>query len=90
MKLFACTLLICCRFITGESEEIKGTSSKAIAHGRPDVAAIISGAARERRGSLAVVVCGPASLADDARAAFVSELKQGQGNMELFMEAFNW
>ena len=78
------------RFVTGGSEEIKGTSSKAIAHGRPNVPAIIHEAAIRRRGSLAVVVCGPASLADDARAAFVSELKSGQGKMELFIEAFHW
>ena len=57
---------------------------------RPDVPAIICEAARGRRGSLAVVICGPASLADDAQAGFVSELKRGKSNMELFIEACNW
>lgn len=42
--------------------------------------------ATERTDSPAVVLCGPAPMADDARAAFVVELKYGQGRMELFME----
>lgn len=29
-------------------------------------------------------------MTDDARAAFVAELKLGQGRIELFMEQFAW
>ena len=84
-----CILLIRLRYVTGVAEELKGDSSKAMTRRRPDVPASIHEATRGRRGSLAVVVCGPASMADDARAAFVSELKAGRTNMELFIEAFN-
>lgn len=78
------------RFVTGAVRDIKGVACKDVTHGRPNVAAVIHEAAIERRASLAVVVCGPASLADDARAAFVAELRDRQDDMELFMEAFNW
>ena len=88
--MIVCVLLIHLRYVTGSTEELKGDSSKAMTRRRPDVPASIREATRGWRGSLAVVVCGPASMADDARAAFVSELKAGQANMELFMEAFNW
>ncbi|KAL9045839.1 MAG: hypothetical protein Q9214_001187 [Letrouitia sp. 1 TL-2023] len=77
-------------YVTGAVRDIKGVSCKEVAHGRPNVAAVIHEAAMERRASLAVVVCGPASLADDARAAFVAELRDRQDDMDLFMEAFNW
>ena len=90
MNIVPRTLLIHHRYVTGAAEELKGDSSKAMTRRRPDVPASIREAARGRRGSLAVVICGPASMADDARAAFVSELKAGQGDMELFMEAFHW
>ena len=76
--------------MTGEVSKSKAQSSNAVTHGRSNVAAAIHEVVVERSGSLAVIACGPAPLADDARAAFVAELKDRQRDMELFMEAFNW
>ena len=52
--------------------------------------AVMDQAVMDTSGSLAVIVCGPPSLADDARVAFVSQLKEGKRDMELFVEGFNW
>lgn len=76
--------------MTGEVSNSKAQSSNAVTHGRPNIAAAIHEAVVERSASLAVIACGPAPLADDARAAFVAELRDGQHDMELFVEAFNW
>ena len=77
------------RFLTGGVRQLK-SPCKSVEYDRPNVEHAIQTAATDRAGSLAVVVCGPASLADDARAAFVAALRSGQGNMELFMEQFGW
>lgn len=41
-------------------------------------------------GSLAVLVCGPAQLADDARRAAVQVVKGGFDRLEYFEEQFGW
>ena len=41
-------------------------------------------------GSLAVLVCGPARLADDARRAAVQVVKNGFDQLEYFEEQFGW
>ncbi|KAL2110417.1 hypothetical protein VUR80DRAFT_1177 [Thermomyces stellatus] len=59
--------------------------------GRPDVSAEIKCAAQgAMNGSLAVVACGPAVMADDARRAVVEILGEGYHRVEYFQEAFNW
>ena len=40
-------------------------------------------------GKLGVVACGPARMADDARAAEVKMLGKGHGDLEFFPESFN-
>lgn len=57
---------------------------------RPDVAAAVSKASGSARGRLAVLVCGPARMADDVRAAVVEELKDGGGHVQLFHQGFAW
>lgn len=41
-------------------------------------------------GSLAVLACGPAQLADDARRAAVQAIKNGFDRLEYFEEQFGW
>ena len=58
---------------------------------RPDVCAEIECAARTTGGgSLAVVACGPARMADDARRTVVDMLGRSHVNIEYFEESFNW
>lgn len=64
---------------------------RLLAH-RPDVRAEIEVAARTTGGggSLAVVACGPARMADDARRTVVDMLGRSHVNIEYFEESFNW
>jgi predicted ferric reductase len=62
-------------------------------YGRPDIAAAISKAATraETTGTkVAVLVCGPPAMADEARSAVHRALKRGWYNVEYFEEAFGW
>lgn len=66
--------------------------------GRPDVCEEVANAVHRlgRGGSLAVVACGPARMADDARKAVVDTLGAGTSHrssncaVDYFEEAFNW
>lgn len=59
--------------------------------GRPDITADIQCSARNALGSsVAVVACGPAKMADEARRAVVGVLGEGYHRVEYFQEAFNW
>lgn len=88
-------------YVTGEgasaAEEGKAGWVAALAAGgvrrrRPDIPLLMRAAAEQAGGALAVVVCGPASLTDDARAAFCDEMGRigKRRDMELFVESFNW
>lgn len=64
-----------------------------IQDGRPDVTALILDAAEEAVTAsvrLAVLVCGPAVIADEARAAVVAAMKRGCRRIEYFEEAYGW
>lgn len=60
--------------------------------GRPDVTVAVMNAAQEtgRSGRLAVVACGPAQMADEARSACVRVLAEGYSGVEYFQESFKW
>jgi NAD(P)H-flavin reductase len=60
--------------------------------GRPDVGGTVQHAAGEvgRGGKLAVVACGPAQMADEARRACVKALGRGYTGVEYFEESFKW
>jgi NAD(P)H-flavin reductase len=60
--------------------------------GRPDVDMAVREAAEEvgTSGRLAVVACGPAQMADDARRACVRALRRGYRGVEYFEESFKW
>ncbi|EEH07912.1 ferric-chelate reductase [Histoplasma capsulatum G186AR] len=63
--------------------------------GRPDIGNIIMASVREAgdqrtRVRTAVLVCGPAEMADEARMAVHAVLKQGYRDVEYFEESFGW
>ncbi|KAH0334480.1 putative plasma membrane ferric-chelate reductase, partial [Aureobasidium melanogenum] len=62
-------------------------------YGRPDIAAAIAKAATRARltgTKVAVLVCGPPAMADEARLAVHRSLKHGCSNLEYFEESFGW
>ena len=67
-----------------------------VRHGRPDARDEVEDAVRELGDGdrLAVVACGPARMADDARKAVVDLLGRGRApspsSIEYFEESFNW
>jgi len=74
----------------GDDSEL---SMPELQHGRPDIAAAIAKAAR-RAGmtgtKMAVLVCGPPAMADEARLAVHRSLKRGCHSVEYFEESFGW
>jgi ferredoxin-NADP reductase len=75
--------------IADMGEHIEGVR---IHKGRPNVRQEIVNFAEEagKGGDVAVTACGPARIADDARASVVEMLGNGYGRMEYFEESFNW
>jgi NAD(P)H-flavin reductase len=58
---------------------------------RPDVQAAIQKAAEDAgQQRLAIVACGPALMADQARKASVAMLARGHSDVEYFEESFKW
>lgn len=82
--------------ITQEKEveaEVLGEDLKSvrIVTRRPNVAAVVQDAAQTAgQGKLAVVACGPAGMADQARKASVDALGMGYRGIEYFEESFKW
>jgi predicted ferric reductase len=69
-------------------EDLK--SVRVMTH-RPDVYAAVEDAARDAgQRRLAIVACGPALMADEARKASVGMLARGYGEVEYFEESFKW
>lgn len=70
------------------------TEQLGITHGRPDIKASVSEIIEEvnnagsKGGRIAILTCGPAAMADDARAAVHAALKQGRRGVEYFEETF--
>ncbi|GME25800.1 fre family ferric-chelate reductase [Neofusicoccum parvum] len=65
----------------------------AVRHERPDVTGIVAEAAREATEGEArtvVFVCGPAAMADEARAAVHAEMKKGCRRIEYVEDCFRW
>jgi ferredoxin-NADP reductase len=87
---------------TKETEEIESNGDAASAvnisinQGRPDITGTILQAARSnidggvRAGRLAVLVCGPAGMADEARNAIHTAMREGCDRIEYFEETFGW
>jgi len=92
-------------FFTRQSESPKDTEEDfqtqddevlempELQYGRPDMAAAIAKAATraEMTGTkVAVLVCGPPAMADEARLAVHRSLKRGCHSVEYFEESFGW
>lgn len=64
-----------------------------IQHGRPEVRHVVREAAsdaNESGGRSVVFVCGPAAMADEARAAVHAEMKMGCRGIEYVEDCFGW
>ncbi|KAH7346941.1 ferric-chelate reductase-like protein [Pyrenochaeta sp. MPI-SDFR-AT-0127] len=71
-----------------QSEDLK--SVRILTH-RPDVSMTVEQSARDSsHQGLAIVACGPALMADQARKASVQVLGQGYLGVEYFEESFKW
>ncbi|RFU28505.1 hypothetical protein B7463_g7827, partial [Scytalidium lignicola] len=59
---------------------------------KPDVKQLIRDfvAQHDKKGRVAVFVCGPANMADEARQVIVEFLKEGHVGVELFEEMYGW
>ncbi|QDS77776.1 hypothetical protein FKW77_005259 [Venturia effusa] len=73
-----------------------GAERVDIINGRPDITNAIREAARvhmeggSESGRLAILVCGPAGMADEARSAVAKVLKEGCKGIEYIEETFGW
>ena len=61
-----------------------------ISYQSPVAGDVIQEEAAQAVGSLAVLVCGPAQLADDARRGAVQAVRNGYDQLEYFEEQFGW
>jgi hypothetical protein len=67
-----------------------------IKSGRPDIGKILAAALSSRRGvedkgaKTAVLVCGPAEMADETRSVVRKALARGYTRLDYFEEAFRW
>lgn len=59
-------------------------------YARPPIANLLPAEVRESAGSTAVLVCGPAQMADDARKAAVDAVADGHAGLGYFEEYFGW
>ncbi|KAK9429783.1 ferric reductase NAD binding domain-containing protein [Lipomyces doorenjongii] len=57
---------------------------------RPEIGSVISDTVRKAEGSVAVVSCGPGSLADGCRKAVAENVDKGIGRVDYFEDAFSW
>lgn len=57
---------------------------------RMDAFGTVKSAGRSAERILAVVACGPAQMAAEARKATVDLMKRGRGRVEYFEESFQW
>lgn len=74
-------------------DEVLGEDLKSvrIVTRRPDVSGVVARAAEDTgRERLAIVACGPARMADEARKASVEMLGRGYAGLEYFEESFKW
>ena len=75
----------------GDSSLSSFPKSVDVQYHRPDVTAEVEAATRSAgTQSLAVVACGPARMADDARRAVVNQLGEKAPHVEYFEESFKW
>ncbi|KAH7020604.1 ferric-chelate reductase [Macrophomina phaseolina] len=77
----------------GDGQTKEGGSDVEIKAGRPDIRRVVGEAARQANeggGRSVVFVCGPAAMADAARAAVHAEMKKGCRGIEYVEDCFGW
>ncbi|KAJ5704275.1 hypothetical protein N7493_011413 [Penicillium malachiteum] len=83
-------------YATGASDISEGDQDQLtfdIKSGRPHLQSLIMSRASDASSSgvsLVVLVCGPASMADEARAATYLAMRQGYGSIKYVEESFAW
>jgi NAD(P)H-flavin reductase len=76
---------------TPQDELQEWPTQVVLRRGRIDAAAVVTSASdKVEEESLAVVACGPAQMADDARRTVSELLKRGLKRVEYFEESFQW
>ncbi|RFU31402.1 hypothetical protein B7463_g4916, partial [Scytalidium lignicola] len=79
-----------------DTRENPGQNALEIIHGRPIVGAVIAAAIDQVQaagsigGRIAVLCCGPATMAADARTAVHRALRGGKREVDYFEEVFSW
>lgn len=61
-----------------------------VSYAKPDLHELVSNYVDEAEGTLAFMVCGPASLNDTARASVTENIPRGKARVEYFEESFAW
>ncbi|KAH8816727.1 ferric reductase like transmembrane component-domain-containing protein [Xylogone sp. PMI_703] len=74
-----------------EAVESRSPSTINWQYSKPNVDHLIRqfAAQHDKKDKVAVFICGPASMADDARKAIVKLLREGQNGLELFEEIYS-
>ncbi|CAK7221776.1 hypothetical protein SBRCBS47491_004643 [Sporothrix bragantina] len=82
---------------SNSSDSASASSIQAPAYifinGRPDVKQLVAATVEQSKASsskVAVLVCGPAQMGDDSRAAVFTALRSGFHGIEYFEETFGW
>lgn len=75
-----------------DSQDTSRSSNPSYQYGRVDMKKIIDDAVREIRpdSRCAIFVCGPAAMADEARAISHAAMKAGCRNLEYFEDDYGW
>lgn len=86
-------------YVTGSSPKVLKDETVALnrfdddigmRYARPSIPTLLPKEVREAGGSTAVLVCGPAQMADDARKAAVEAVAEGYEGLGYFEEYFGW
>jgi NAD(P)H-flavin reductase len=78
---------------SSKDRQPEGQHVRVIHHRRPDVRTIVkteSNRAHEGAEAMAILVCGPAEMADSARAATVQAMRSGVRGIEYLEDVFSW
>ncbi|KAF4951396.1 hypothetical protein FSARC_12926 [Fusarium sarcochroum] len=76
---------------TPQDELSDWPSQVTLRRGRIDASSVVRGTSEKANGeSLAVIACGPAQMADDARKTVDDLLRNGVTRIEYFKESFQW
>lgn len=73
-----------------EKSSLSSSSSNSINYGVPNLEQLVQTNVRESQGTTSFMVCGPPGLNDSVRKIVTQNMDQGNGRVDLYVEAFNW